>query len=562
MQDFFKSKINYLKQKISSFKEAIISDFESIFSQKKKKNFLSIDFGQAFIKIAYLQPIGKRFKVLDYSLKKISQPTEDSREEIVKFIKKFLQEKSISEKETYLSLSCQDSIVIKRLTLPVLPRQEILGAAKWQLKEEVNFDLEDALSNWQIIKEYTDKEGTKNNDIMFILAKAETIYKYLSIIFDCNLEPFGILASEFSYLSFLNNAKEELQTKAVLDIGYRRATLSIFSKGKLSFVRELSFSSHKLTHSLTGTLASDTGKVDISYEEAEKIKEEFGIVQDENSILRDNIRAIQIISLMRPALEVLIRDLRHSFDYYASNFQEGNPTVLYLTGGGANLKNLDKYLSKQLNINISKLPITDCIDAEVIDVQRLSKDYNQLSGVLGAALGNFEYSDLLPSEVKSKKVELIERISLRLIAYLIGAIFLLSLFFVKFQARDYKTRLKNAQIHLQTIGEIQILKKATDSIESLMSQVQEDKVPAESILRVISELIPANVVLKNLVLDQERDILVLKGVVSDRQKSAEFILVKFMGDMEKTSFFEEATLVSSRKVNKLQEFEIKCDLSR
>jgi type IV pilus assembly protein PilM len=528
--------------------------------KKRTKGFLSIDFGQSVTKIAYMKSAGDGFKLLNYDLKNILS-TEKKREETVDFINNFLKTNTILEKEVYITISDLDSVIIKSLILPVLPKGEILQAAKWQLKEDVPFDLEGALFNWQIVKEYTDQEGTKKNGIIFVVIKVETIDKYLSISHECKLNPEVITIGPFNYANLLRYSEENLQTQAILDMGYKDATLSIYKNNKLNFVRRLAFSSDRLTQSLTSTLVSDRGKIELSYEEAEDVKVTFGIPLDETSVLKDNIQAIQVISLMRPLLETLVRELRFSFDYFTSNFNEESPLTLYITGGGANLKNLDRYLHKELNINVSKLPLPGFINTQALEKEKLNKDQSQIISALGAMLAGPQAINLAPEEIKMQKLELIEKASLRLISFTVGAIFLLSLFIVRFQIGIYKNRLRDAQAYLQTMGEIKVLGQRVNPLENLVYTIQKDKVPTDGLLKLISTLLPGNIILDELILDQDSHNLILKGRVSGRQDNTESVLSKFIEKIEASSFFIKATLVSSKKIGEVQEFEIKCELT-
>lgn len=527
--------------------------------KKKTKRFLSIDFGQAFVKIAYLQSLGDNFIILNYDLKEI-RSKEEKRDEIVNFINNFLKTNSISEKETFLTLSDLESIIIKQLVLPAVPKEEIQEVIKWQLKGEVPFNIENAVLDWQIVKEYSDEDGTKKNIITCILAASEIINKNLSILGDCGLTPLRISSSPFNYAYILSHLQENPSVIAVLDMGYKDTTLCIYNS-KLNFIRNLAFSSHKLTQSLTATLISDRGKVELSYEKAEDIKKTFGIPAEKVGILKDNIQASQVISLMRPFLEELTRELKRSLEYFSSSPKEKSPSVFYITGGGANLKNLERYLGKELNINISKLPLPGCINTQKIDKEKLEKDQSQMMSAIGASLADSGGINLLPQELKTQKIEFIETVSLRVVTIILSAILLFSLFIFKFQERDYKKRLKTAQIHLQTIEGIRVLKQKIYLMQLAIDRIQKHRIPVDGLLKQISNIVPGNILLNELNLDTEGHVLILKGAVSASESVAQPVLTDFMKKIETSAFFSDVALVISKNIGGVQEFEIKCDLA-
>lgn len=529
--------------------------------KKKKRKFLSIDFGQAFVKIVYIESLGQRFSLLNYDFKRIPA-LEENKTEIINFIKDFIKLNAIPEKEVSLTLSDPESIIIKHLILPVVPKEEILQAIKWQLKGETHFDLENTAFDWQIVKEYTDEEGARKNEIMCIFVKPELIDKYLSIIEGANLTPFRISSSHFNYADILRYLKGNPAIVAIMDIGYKSSVICIYNNNRLDFIRSLTLSSEKLTQSLTGTLVSGNNKTELSYEKAEEIKNTFGIPKDTDTILQDNIQAIQVISLMRPLLETMVKELNRSFEYFTSHFKEEHPAILYLSGGGSNLKNLDWYLNNEFKIKVLKLPLPDCINLEAIDKEKLKEDQLQIMSAMGAGLADCLGINLLPQEIRTQKVEVIEKVSLRFVAIILGAVFLFSFLVTRFEIYDYRKRLKNAQIHLQTIEAIKVLKQEIDARESLINKIQKNKVPVDGLLKLIGTVIPGSIILDELFLDQGTHILTLKGVVSGTDNIAESVLTNFMQKLETSSFLSECNLIFSKKTSGIHEFELKCDLAR
>jgi len=279
-------------------------------------------------------------------------------------------------------------------------------------------------------------------------------------------------------------------------------------------------------------------------------------------MLRDNIQAMQVVSLMRPLLESLSRELTRSFDYFSSNFKEETPAMLYLTAGGSYIKNIDWYLQKELGLEVAKLPFPDCVNTESIEKTKLNSNQQQLTSALGMALAGAERINLLPHEVKSQKIEFIQRAALRDIAIVAGVVLLLLFALLAFQIGDYRKRLSAARIHLQAIGEIRELKQKIDLREGLISRIQKDKVPVDGILVFISATIDENIILNELSLDQGNNALALKGLVSTNKDSAEKMLADFIKRMKAGLFFKEVTLVAYQNTASGGEFEMQCVLTQ
>ena len=533
----------------------------SEFLKRKTGRFLSIDFGRWAVKAVYLECQGANFQVLNYGLKKLSLAPHPQ-EEIPDFIKAFSKDNSIAARDVYLTISDPESIIIKHLILPALPKEEILEAAKWQVKEEIPFALEQGLFDWQMVEEYTDADGAKKNQIAIIAAKREVIWQYLSIIGACNLNPVLISSSPFNYANILKNLEDKFPFEAVLDISHNDAFLSIFHNYKLTFIRRLSFSGDKLTRALAEILAPDQGEAELPLEKAEEIRNAFGIPGDSGAVLNAAIPAIQVISLMRPLLEVLTREIKASFDYFATDSSAGGPGVLYITGGGANLKNLDTYLGKELNINVASLPLPKCIKSGLIPGEKLARDKNQIISALAAALADTDALNLIPPEVKSRKVEAIQKVSLRLVAISVGATLLFLFSVAQLQIRDYRNRLKQSRAQWEAMKAIKSMKEQVGLRDGLINKIQNNTLPVDGLLKVISNAMPSTMILDELSLQGSAHTLNLKGIVSAGGDVAESILTNFMGKLEASPFFKDTSLVSSDRLGTVQAFQIKCDLNR
>lgn len=529
----------------------------NIFNPQRKR-FLTIDFGRNTVKILYCEAGSGYYKILNFDTKVITQTNRET--QLLSFINSFIKTNSITAKNIYLAVSHSQDMVIKQLVLPQLPREELLDAVKWQVKEEVPFSLDTACIEWQPIREYTDEDGAKKSELVVVIAKREMIDNCLLIMCKCGLTVQGISLSPFSYVNILTRHLKKVALCAVLDIGDKESVVGVYQDGNLSFVRKLTFSSNGLTQYLSGTLVSDKGKVTLSYEDAENIKIRVGIPKDDGQAITDLIMPMQIISLMRPLLEALARDLKLSFDYFSSHFNSDKISTLYVTGQGASLKNLYEYLSKELNIAVESLPFPECLVIEEKDKERIGNNQNQLNNALAAGLAKENSINLLPTEIKQQRKEYVEKAFLRVTIFTVGVIALFFLFIAKFQVNDYKKRVSAAKLHLSAITHIKDLNQNIKERNALLTATQKTRVPVEGLLKIISVLIPKEVTLRELLIDQQADSLVLRGIVFDGENNAKVVLTNFMQQLENTSFAYESNLVFSRRTEGVEQFEIRCNL--
>ena len=266
---------------------------------RQYRRLLAIDISSNTVSLVYREVTAQGFRILNYAaFKNVSS------ENIVQEVNDFCRKNSVRNKEVLLSISQTDSVSIKYLILPELPADELIGAAKWQLKEEVPFDIEHAYLEWQIVKEFTDEEGAKRQGMVFIAIKKETVDQYVSVLAQCHLRPLGITSSSLNYVHLITDAPAVF---AVLEVQENDATLDIYLNRRLSFVRILPFSWQKIIQSLTEILVSDQGKIELSCDDAENIVTVCGVPDHDAQVISGNIRGSQVTAMLRPILEALTR---------------------------------------------------------------------------------------------------------------------------------------------------------------------------------------------------------------------------------------------------------------
>ncbi|MBI5150552.1 MAG: pilus assembly protein PilM [Candidatus Omnitrophica bacterium] len=536
-----------------------ISVLSKLFSSRLDK-FLAINFDPAMVEIVYVESLPGGLRLLAYEIAKVAAAQGQTREAaLVAFIRNFLEKNAVATRDVLISISDHDSIFFKDIVLPVMPDAEILEAAKWQLRDDVPFDLDQGSIDWQVLEEVAGEDGQKGRRVMFIAANNAVLYQYLSVVQQCRLDPLSVTSSAFNYAHILENLPDVPPVVAVLDIGQGETTFGVYMQRKLGFVRRLPVSWERLLQSLTKTLVSDGGATQLTLEQAEEIARSVGIPQENPAVLPGNIKTTHVLSLMRPFLETLTREVRFSLDYFTMNFGKEKPSVLYITGESSGLKNLDQYLREAFAMEVSCLPLPARVDTRALGPASCAgDDQNKIMNVLGAALGGPTRISLLPVEIKTRRLEFLEGIFLRFLTIVAVSVFIFSLSVMQFQARNYEQLLKNARIHMQAMADIKSLVQDVRTRESLVQEIEGQRVPLDGILKAVAAAIPEQIVLEGLDFDAAAYQLTLNGSVLASGEASETIMADFMRKLEASGFFTEARFVSSQKTGTVYAFKIEC----
>jgi type IV pilus assembly protein PilM len=397
-------------------------------SKNTGRPFLCVDFGESFIKVVCLQNRQGGYTLLGHGLVEFGA-TQKNEQDVSHFLKQFLENNSIKAKEVAFSVSDPEGVFIRKFDLARMPRAELFKTIKGQLETELSIDPEENVWDFQIIGEYTDSESRKRIKLLCVFVKKDIINKYIQAVAACGLTSLRISTSAFNHEGTLATFADLAQVSAILDIAGTHSDLAIYQNNKLSSVSDLEFSTEKLRAALVGILATQNERIEINMQQAKELLSQHGIPPDPMMILERQIKGEDIILLVRPLLERLVAQLRESFLKFKA---ENNLVVnrLYLTGGGANLKNLDVYLAEQLKIKITELPLPKSLNLGKVDVHKFSLEANQLSGVLGLAMVSGGVN-LLPADIKTHKNRLISLIEIMVLAWLL--IFILSIILIKMQ---------------------------------------------------------------------------------------------------------------------------------
>jgi len=308
-----------------------------------------LDIGDLSIKLIALKPKwkykhGRYFEVAEmrsislppgYIVNGEIQQPEMVRRKILKMLSKTESRKAIKTPWVVADLP-EPASFLKMIELEI-PEEELTeDDIKFQAKKHLPLDLDKAYIDWQVIK--SENNHTKYTKVL--LAAAE---KNMADIYTYLLESIGLspLALEFEGIAVARamitaTKNYEGEARTILDLGATRSSLIIYDQDSIQFTQNLDFSGEILTTAIAQELKMEHAK-------AEKIKIENGLAHNSKYP-----RYIKIVSEMA---DKLVDEINEALNFYQGHFDSTNKiTHITMCGGLANLKNLDKVLSKKLTI--------------------------------------------------------------------------------------------------------------------------------------------------------------------------------------------------------------------
>ncbi len=440
----------------------------------------------------------------------------------------------------------------KRVVLPAMPRGELKDAIELDAKTYFPFSIEDAAIDFEITGDVIEK-GIKKSEVLVSVCPNSAINEALAFCDKHGLKPAQIIANSAALKNLLRSMKTENSgSTAFLDIGAQFSELVIFNGKSIWLVRKLPVSGKSFTEGMGGVLVSDLGRVELTVDEAERIKRDIGLPQDGASkdLIENKISHSQLFSMLRPVAERLANEIERSFDYYREDTGGLKVERLTLFGGGGLLKGLDKFLRESLDV-----------DVEIGDPRKAAGggasgganiEPAAFAGAIGAALTDFKGTNLLPVGYKDAERQAVKKGVFKAVSASIAAIMVLTFMGLRVQLATLENKIYGSRLQLASLQP----ELARVSKNTATSAILADEPYWGDAFKELSALCADNICINEF--QMEHQAVTLKGEIMPKEGGAENELADFVKSLE-SGIFKEARLLSTKKISpRSSEFEIKC----
>lgn len=518
------------------------SALAKIFS-KKIDSFLIIEIST---KLSILS-ISNRNGLKVNAFKSFTIPKDKRDEAVSSCIKDFIKENNVDYKNTVLNPSLE-STLIKRIRIPAVPDSELFDAVKWQIKDDISFDVANAVIDYSVIKKTTKEDGSKILDIIAIAVREEKIKQQVLLLKQAGLDCIAVNISPFGYLKIFeqNFMLQPVLPLAVLNIDDSSSYLAIYKDNKFEFFREIPISIDRLKDSLKGVLATQSGKIELSSSEIDEIISSIGIPL-EQSVYKNKINYIQLLSLMRPVLERLIIEIKRSLSYYDTEYGAGLVKKIKIAGGGLKIPNFDKFLAKELSLDVENITLPDKLIISSADNQ---PGLSERLGSLGLVIDFEKQINLLPFEFRSQQIENVEKVSLRWVVFIAVLFLAMSFLFTKVRIGILNRSLNNAKFQLSNLMPVKEFNQNLAAIDNFMSDIRKSQPPLGTILKKLSNIAGKEIFFYQLSVNCQTGEGFIRGFIKALDQNPDTILTEFISSMKISGYFKNASIANVSKEKK------------
>jgi type IV pilus assembly protein PilM len=353
----------------------------------RPKPILGLDIGSHSIKLVEIKHTNEG-PVIAYAQRVPIPQTENDPLIVEDAIRETLQTLVRSDKMrgkrvvTAVPASVEEQVTMRSIFIPDLPidaPSEIIRTsveAEFEVQEFCPFPHEEAQIDFHIERETT-RDGERGLEVFVAAVHRDLIERYKGLIRDCGLIPVAIDVDFLALARLIVVATELTETEdvAILDIGNSKTAVGFYQHGKLRPYPHVPFGGYHLTSHVAQYLNLD-------WAEAE------GYKHGEGGVDTGNPEEAAVWDALEASLDhELYQQLHGHFDGYLREFPEFRPSKIIISGGTAQIPQLDEFFASRLAIPVDVFHYLNRISVDVAgDIALLGNNEPLFATAVGLAL--------------------------------------------------------------------------------------------------------------------------------------------------------------------------------
>ena len=357
----------------------------SLPSFSSKKSVVGLDVGSSTVKAVELTQRGRNrgFELSHLGVSKV--PAEAivqgaflNAGAITEAIREAIDNAKIRNKNVAAAV-CGHSVIVKKVSLPVMTREELDEQIRWEAEQYIPFDVNEVNLDFQILTA-NPEEGQM--DVLLVAAKKDLIDDYVQVITEAGLNPVAIDVAAFAVQNAFEMNYEQDATKvtALVNIGAQVVNINVIRNGIPAFTRDIMTGGAHYTEEIQKALS-------ISFEEAERIK--LGNSRDGGAV--QDVIPQEVEQAMRSVSDTVIGEISRSLDFFTATSADARIARVLLSGGGARIAGFAAAFKTRTGIETEVMnPLAHMVSSRGFDPDQLAAIAPSLAVGIGLATRRVE----------------------------------------------------------------------------------------------------------------------------------------------------------------------------
>lgn len=329
-----------LKKKLSK----IFKKSNKLNTPDKKRKVIAFDMGSTTIKIVEAMYYKNQLTIYKYI--KVPTPKDGiidgeikKEEELCSKLKRALKKNNFNGK--YGVCTTNSTLIINReIQIPKVEDEEIETVIRYEIQQYLPINLDEHMIQYNILSEKV-VDGKQKLEVLIVVYPNRMIYSYAELTNLLGGKPYALDLNYNSKRKALYIMNPEMkETVLSMDIGSSNIGLTIINNNELVLIKAINSGGNYLD----GQIAKLLG---ISLEEAENEKKEnCNLMSREEGPLEHSVKEV---------VDMWFDEASRFMKYYKSKNSQSKIDKIYICGGGANIKGLERYVSSKFDMRVKIL---------------------------------------------------------------------------------------------------------------------------------------------------------------------------------------------------------------
>jgi type IV pilus assembly protein PilM len=314
----------------------------------RSRNLVGLDVGDSSIKLVQLKELGKgrgwavsKLGWEPLSSEAIVDGAIMDAQLVTETIQRLFERCRISSRTPVATALSGHSVIVKRISLPVMSDAELDESIHWEAEQYIPFDIEDVNLDYKIL-EGSSLSGEGNMDVLLAAAKKEKINDYVGVISQAGLNPMTVDIAAFAVQNAFeaNYEFEPDQVIALVDVGAAVSSITVLYGGTSVYWRDINIGGNQYTDAIQKEL-------NLSAEQAERVKRGEEI---------DGMPYEKVLPILSAVNDDVGTEIQKTLDFFKQiSATDQSLDRLYLSGGASQVVHLKESLAERLGSQVEIL---------------------------------------------------------------------------------------------------------------------------------------------------------------------------------------------------------------
>lgn len=341
---------------------------------RRSKGLVGLDIGSSAVKAIELKPAGKGYKVGAIGVEPIPPDSIvdgaiiDSAA-VSDAIRRLFINKQFKSKDVAASLS-GNSVIVKKITLPVMSEQELAESIYWEAEQYIPFDIQDVNLDYEVIDPGTGPESQGSMEVLLVAAKKDKIADYTGVVAQAGRTPVVVDVDAFALQNAYeaNYGLEATSVVVLLNAGASAININILAGGQSVFTRDVSMGGNAFTEAVQKEL-------NLPFDAAEEVKKGQSV---------DGVTYEEAWPVLRAMTDNVLLEVEKTFDFFKATAASDHIDRIVLSGGASRVEGFVEALQERFDAPVE---LFDPFRQVAFDSKKLGAVPDEMAPLLAVALG-------------------------------------------------------------------------------------------------------------------------------------------------------------------------------